>query len=396
MNVGAQIRAVVGMSLRCLPQRVASSAVVVIGIAGVVAVPISVMALSTGLSRTIASTGRPDRAIVLGTGPGTEVGSTLTRDSVPTILDAAAVVRDTAGKPVASAEILVSGSVRRRDRNAQGTVSFRGVSQEAGELRREMKLIEGRWFRSGVRELIAGRAAQSRFMGLEVGERVRFGNDEWLVVGAFESGGDARESELQADSDTLMSAYQRPAYNSVTVQLASVDAFDSFKTALTTNPTLSVNVQREPDYYVQQSGRFANLLALVAKMVGTIMAIGAVFAALNTMYTSVSARSLEIATLRAIGFGALAVVVSVLVEALLLAFAGALAGASLAWLLFNGNTVSTLSGSSGLAQVVFQLRIGPDLVVLGIVWACAVGLIGGMLPALRAARIPVATALRAV
>jgi putative ABC transport system permease protein len=259
-----------------------------------------------------------------------------------------------------------------------------------------VKLVEGRWFRSGVRELIAGRAAQARFKGLDVGDRVRFGEDEWVVVGAFASGGDARESELQADAETLMSAYHRPAFNAVTVQLTSADAFDPFKKTLTTNPTLSVDVHREPEYYAQQSGRFASLLSVVATVVGAVMAVGAVFAALNTMYTSVSARTREIATLRALGFGSVAVVASVLTEALLLALAGALVGAALAWLIFNGNTVSTLSGGGGLAQVVFQLRIGLGLVALGMAWACGVGLLGGLLPALRAARIPVATALRAV
>jgi putative ABC transport system permease protein len=396
MNLFTQIRAVVAMNLRCLPQRIASSAVVVVGIAGVVAVLISVMSLSTGLAQTLASTGKPDRAIVLGTGAGTEVGSSLSRESALTILDAAQVARNAAGKPVGSAEVVVSGTLRRRDRDVVGSVSFRGVSPLAQTLRPEGKLVAGRWFRPGVRELIAGRSAQARFKGLGVGEQLRFGDDEWLVVGTFTSGGDARESELLADAETVMSAYQRPAFNAVTVQLTSLDAFDAFKNALTTNPTLTVNVQREPDYYTQQSGRFANLLSLVAKVVGAVMAIGAVFAALNTMYTSVSSRSQEIATLRALGFGAVAVVASVLTEALLLAVTGALLGAALAWLLFNGNTVSTLSGGGGLAQVVFQLRIGIDLVALGIGWACAVGLIGGLLPALRAARIPVATALRAV
>ncbi|HEU4625508.1 MAG TPA: ABC transporter permease [Steroidobacteraceae bacterium] len=396
MNAFTQIRTVVAMNLRCLPQRVASSAVVVVGIAGVVAVLISVMSLSRGLANTLASTGRADRAIVLGSGPGTEVGSTLPRGAALTILDAAQVMHDAAGKPIGSAEVLVSGTVTRRDRNVSGTIAFRGLSHEARRLRPEVKLVAGRWFRSGVRELVAGRAAQARFKGLEIGDRVRFGNDEWVVVGAFASGGDARESELLADAETLMSAYHRTAFNAVTVQLTSADDFDAFKSALTSNPTLSVNVQREPDYYVRQSGRFASLLSVVATVVGAVMAIGAVFAALNTMYTSVSSRTREIATLRALGYGSAAVVASVLTEALLLALAGALLGAAIAWLIFNGNTVSTLSGGGGLAQVVFQLRISVELVGLGMAWACGVGFLGGLLPALRAARIPVATALRAV
>jgi len=251
-------------------------------------------------------------------------------------------------------------------------------------------------FKSGVRELIVGRAAQNRFAGLAVGGTVTFGNDEWRIVGAFASGGDAHESELIADADTVMSAYNRTTLNSVTVQLDSLQSFDAFKAALTSNPVLTVEVKREPEYYEQQSKLFARFLAVVANMVATIMGVGAGFAALNTMYSSVSARVVEIATLRAIGFGSMAVITSVLAEALLLALAGTLLGAALAWALFNGNTVSTLSGGNGLAQVVFHLRIGWELIAGGIVWACVIGVIGGLLPAIRAARVPVAAALRAV
>jgi putative ABC transport system permease protein len=291
--------------------------------------------------------------------------------------------------------MLASVRIARRDGGAMGTASFRGVSPQALVLRPEMKIVEGRLFNSGVRELLVGRAAQGRFAGLDVGGTVTFGNDQWRIVGAFTSNGDAHESELLADADTVMSAYNRTTLNSVTVQLTSLQAFDAFKSSLTSNPAITVEVKREPEYYEQQSKLFSRFLRVVANMVATIMGVGAVFAALNTMYSSVSGRVIEIATLRALGFSSLAVITSVLVEALLLALTGALLGAALAWLLFNGNTVSTLSGGSGLAQVVFHLRIGWELVVGGIVWACVIGIIGGLLPALRAARVPVATALRA-
>jgi putative ABC transport system permease protein len=394
MTLFRQIGAVVAMNIRSLPQRVATSLVVVIGIAGVVAVLISVLSLSTGLTRTLTSTGKADRALVLHSGSTAEVGSNMPRDEAVAVSDAPGVRKGPDGKPLASAEMLASVRIPRRD-GQLGTATFRGVAPNAFALRPEIQLVEGRMFQSGLRELIVGRAAQQRYADLDVGRTVKFGEDEWRIVGAFSSQGDARESELLADSNTVLSAYQRTTLNSVTVQLESEGAFDEFKNALTSNPTVSVEVKREPEYYEQQSKLFARFLAIVANLVATIMGIGAVFAALNTMYSSVSGRLIEIATLRALGFGSLAVISSVLAEALLLALVGAVAGAALAWLLFNGNTVSTLAGGQSLTQVVFQLRIGWGLVVAGIVWACVIGIIGGLLPAIRAARIPVATALRA-
>lgn len=396
MKTVKQVRAVVRMNLLSLPQRVATSLVVVIGIAGVVAVLISVLSLSTGLSKTLASTGHPNHAIVLNAGAQSETGSSLSRDAVSSILAAPGIARTEHGAAVASADMLTSVRVARRDSAAAGSASFRGVSPEAFALRSQIKLVEGRMFASGLRELIVGRAAQGRFANLDVGDTVMFDNDSWKVVGAFTSNGDAFESELITDATTLMAAYYRTAPNSVTVRLASPQSFESFKAALTTNPALSVDVKRETEYYQQQSRLFARFLAIVANVVASVMGIGAVFAALNTMYSSVSTRITEIATLRALGFGSIAVVASVLVEALLLALIGALLGASIAWFAFNGNTVSTLSGGAGMAQVVFHLRIGWELVSAGIVWACAIGVIGGLLPAIRAARVPVAAALRAL
>jgi putative ABC transport system permease protein len=287
-------------------------------------------------------------------------------------------------------------NVPRADNGLLGALTLRGVSPEAFELRPELRLVEGRIFRSGVRELIAGRAAQARFHGLAVGNHVLFDNNDWLVVGAFDSGGGAHDSELLADASTVLSVYQRTAYNSVTVKLTGPGALEALHKKLTSDPTLSVVVNQETAYYEQQSHSFAAVLALIANVVGVIMAIGAIFAALNTMYSAVSARTVEIATLRAIGFGPLAVVISVIVEALVLALIGALAGAALAWAFFDGHTVSTIAGGGGLSQVVFHLHIGRALIVTGIIWACVVGLVGGLLPAIRAARLPVATALRAI
>lgn len=395
MTLFKQISSVVSTNLRSLPQRYATSSVVVVGIAGVVAVLIAVLSLSTGLAQSLTLTARPDRAIVLHSQSNSEVGSSIPHEWVATILQAPGILHSQDGKPIGSAEMLATVNVPRRDNGLLGTLTLRGVSPDVFQLRPEAKLVDGRMFRPGLREVIAGRATQSRFKGLDVGDRVKFGDNEWTVVGAFDSGGGAHDSELFGDLETVLSAYNRTSVNSVTVKLAGPDGMKALTPALTTDPTLQVIVQREPAYYEQQSQTFAKFLTVIAHFVGVIMAAGAVFAALNTMYSAVSTRTMEIATLRAIGFGSFAVVLSVLIEALLLAVLGALVGAFLAWMFFNGNTVSTISGNQGVAQIAFKLRIGPDLVALGIVWACVVGLIGGLLPAIRAARLPVATALRA-
>jgi putative ABC transport system permease protein len=397
MRMLQQIAAVVAMNLRSMPQRFATSLVIVIGIAGVVAVLISVLSLSRGLQHTLASTGRDDRAIIVHKQSIDEVGSQLPRDQVLTILDSPGIARGSNGKPLASAEMLATVNLPRRDTGQLGTLTLRGVSPQVLELRPELHLLPGgRLFQPGLREVIAGRSAQDRFRGLDVGQKVKFGENEWTVVGAFDSGGGAHDSELFGDADTVLSAYQRTTFNSVTVRLAAPDSLKLLSAKLDKDPTLQVNARLESQYYEQQSQAFSRLLALIANVVAIIMAIGAIFAALNTMYSAVASRTVEIATLRAIGFGALPVLVSVIVEALLLALIGAVLGALIAWLIFNGNTVSTLAGGTGLQQVVFHLHIGRALVALGIVWACVVGLIGGLAPAIRAARLPVATALRAV
>jgi putative ABC transport system permease protein len=263
-------------------------------------------------------------------------------------------------------------------------------------VRPEIKLTAGRNFKPGLREVIVGRAVLERFSGLGVGSSFSSGVAEWTIVGLFESGGDAHESELLADADTVLSAYSRSSFNSVTIWLDNPSSFESIKDSISTNATYSLDVRHESDYYEQQSKRFGRFLSVIANVVGIVMAFGAIFGALNTMYTAVSTRAVEIATLRALGFGAVGVIVSVFVEALLLALIGALIGATLAWVAFNGNTVSTISGGYSLTQVTFNLKVGPDLLVIGIVWACAVGLLGALFPAIRAARTSVADALRQI
>lgn len=393
MSMFRQIFAVTLMNLRSIPQRLGTSLVIVVGIAGVVAVLISVLAMATGFRQTVAGSGRQDRAIVLRGGSNSELASSLARDATQTILDAPGVRKGDNGRPVGSAEVVVIVELPKKGSDTGANVTLRGVGSEAFALRPEIKLTGGRMFQSGLHELIVGHAAQLQFQGLDLGNHLNIRGGDWTVVGAFDSGGDSHESELMADADTVLSAYQRNLFQTVWVLLDSPEAFTGFKDALTANPTLSVDVKREPDYYAAQSKQLSTILTFVANFVGAIMAIGAVFGALNTMYSAVSARMVEIATLRAIGFGALPVVISVFAEAVLLAFAGGVVGALLAWLFFDGNNVSTLGGN--FTQIVFPLRVSSGLLVLGVVWAIAIGVIGGLFPAIRAARLPIATALRA-
>ena len=393
MTVLRQIAAVSAMNLRSLPSRLGTSSVVVIGIAGVVGVIVSVFGLTRGLSQVLADTGRADRAIVLRAGATGEGSSSLAPDAVLTIEDAPGVVVTASGAAAATADMLAAVSLVRKEDGTATSVTVRGIEPESAAVRPEMQLVAGRMFRPGIRELIVGRGAHAEFRGVDIGDSVKLRDGEWTVVGVFESGGDAHESRLMADADTLLSSYQRTAVNSVTVLLESEAAFEEFKTALTTNPTLSVTVEREIDYYARQSEQAGGFFSFVAYFVGGIMGLGALFAALNTMYSAVSTRAVEIATLRAIGFGSGGVVTSVLLESLLLALLGALLGAGVAWALFSGNTISMGNGNSSL---VFEVRVTPALLGVGILWACTVGLIGGLFPAVRAARLPVATALRAI
>ena len=387
-----QIVAVTSMNLRSLPQRIGTAWVIVIGIAVTVAVMVSVLAMAAGFQHTLKGTARADRAIVLRAGSQAELESTIDRENAQTIMDAPGVKKDKAGRPIASADAVVIVALPQKKDGADANVTLRGVGANAMKLRPEMHLIAGRMFRPAVRELIVGKSAAAQFKGLELGSRIAFRDSEWTVVGIYESGGDAHESELQGDVETVLSAYRRNGFQSVTVMLDSADAFDRFKGALTTDPTLKVGVQREADYYAAQSRNLSKLLNLLAYFVGGIMALGACFGALNTMYTAVSTRTREIATLRAIGFGGMPIVISVLVESLLLAILGSVIGSCAAWLCFNGNTLNTLG--AGFSQVVFHLTVTASLIVSGIFVACTIGMLGGLLPAIRAARLPIATALR--
>lgn len=385
--------AVVWMNLCALPQRAGTSLVMVVGIGGVVAVVVAVLAMVAGLVETMQNKGHEDRAVILRYGSSSETGSWVPRDAVPIIMDAPEVRRDARGRPIASMEVVRLVRVVRSRDNTVGTVALRGVGLENAALRPEVRIVQGRMFRPALNEVIVGQALIGPFKGLRPGSRVTTGRAQWTIVGVFASGGDPHESEMMTGVDTLMSAYQITDPNSIEVALKP-GAFRGFVDTLSGHPQVHLTVMRERDYYASQSQAVSQLLGFLAFLVGSVMGLGAIFGALNTMYSAVSTRTREIATLRALGFGPAAIVVSVLVEALLLGVTGGVAGAALAWLIFDRVTASTVSGAVG-TQIVFHMAVTPGVMAAGLAWATALGAVGGLLPALRAARLPVATALAA-
>lgn len=395
MSLISQVTAVVAMNLRSLPQRLGPSLVIVIGSAGVVAVLVSVLAMAAGMSKTLQAAGRDDRAIVLRNGSASESGSALTRSAAQIIADAPGIEHDTNGKPIVSAEPLRMLKLFKRDDGSEVTALLRGVGAQVLSVRPEMKLVEGRMFEPSVHELIVGKAAKAQYKDVEIGSHIATRTATWVVVGTFTSNGDAHESELMADADTVMSSDNGSTYGSITVLLDAPGSLSKLADSLTGNPALRVDVSRERDYFARQSNTVSRLLSILVYVVGGIMGLGAIFGALNTMYSAVSARTSEIATLRAIGFGPTGIVVSVLVEALLLAAAGGILGAAAAWLFFNGRTVSTTQGTA-YAQLIFDITVTLRLALVGIAASSFIGFIGGLFPAIRAARASIATALRAV
>jgi putative ABC transport system permease protein len=381
------------IGISSLPQRLGASSVIVVGIAGVVGVLVAMLAMGAGFKATLSQTGSADTAIILRGGSQAETNSVITRDQVPLIGALAGIARDAKGQPLVSPELSQVVNLPSRADGTDANVQFRGVGETAWALHPKLKIIEGRRFQPGLREMIVGAGALRQFRGLAVGKPLRLANQDWTVVGVFRSG-DAHDSELWTDSEVLASAYNRSAFQSVTVKLDGKQGFRQLKAALAADPRLKLDVMTSRDYYSRQSEGLSKVIAVLGTVIGTIMAIGAVFGALNTMYAAVAGRAREIATLRALGFRGTPVVVAVMLETMLLALAGGVLGAGLAWLVFNGYQVSTLG--SNFSQVVFQFKVDPGLLWTGLKWALAIGLIGGLYPALRAARLPVTEALRAV
>lgn len=380
------------LGLLTLRARAGAVAVIVVGIAGVVGVLVSLLAMRDGFQATLMATGRGDEVIVLRGGANAEVSSHLTREDLRAVEQAPGILRDEAGRPLVSGAVVVVLNLPKIATGTDANVELRGVGAQGLRLHDNVRVQTGRPFMPGKRELIAGRGAVSQFAGLQLGGQVVLSGQPWQVVGVFESG-DAHESEIWADAEAVQSAYRRDGYESITARLSDPAAFADLQNTLADDPRLKVDVQRTRDYYATQSQRLRGLIEILAFTVATIMGIGATFAALNTLYAAVATRGRDIAIRRAIGFGRTAIVLAVLLEALALALLGGLLGGGVAWLLFDQYTVSTLG--QNFSQVVFAFAVSWPLVLRALGWALVIGFIGGLLPALQAARLPLPLALRA-
>lgn len=387
-----QILSITLLGLRSIPERLGASLVIVVGLAGVVAVFTALLAMAAGFKSTLESAGRPDVAIVLRGGSQVELNSGISRDQGAIIKQAPGILKAPDGQPLASAEMVVIAELVKAGEKTGSNITVRGVEPAAFALRPQLRIVEGRTFGAGLRELIVGQGVARQYESARLGSTVRMRGSDWTVVGVFESG-DAYESEFWADIDVAQSTFNRQGYSSVRLEFAGRAELQSIKDALSADPRVNVDVETEQQYFSGQTEQFRRTIGALAGVVTAIMALGAMFAALNTMYAAVGARAREIATLRAIGFRGLPVVVSIMLESLILALAGGLLGALAAYVLFNNMAVSTLG--SNFTQVVFRFAVTPALVVNGLVIAVAIGMVGGFLPALRAARQPVTTALRA-
>ena len=390
-NVGSQIP--LSYNMRSVRQRWNSAVVAVLGIAGTVGVFVAMLAMARGFKATLVSSGSPRNAIVRRAGADSEMVSAVNLDQVHVIESAPGVAHE-GGQPLVSAEMVVIAGFHLKSTDTVANAQVRGVSARALKVRDNVHVVEGRFFNPGLAELVVGRNARASYAGLDLGDTVKFGGGSWKVVGIFEAGGSAFDSEVWCDANVLGQVYKRPqnVFQSVTARLDSPAALGAFKDALTSDPRLSVQVDRETDYYDKQSRTLSTLIRVLGFLVAFVMGIGAVFGALNTMYSAVSERSREVATMRALGFGAGSVILSFVFEALLIAAFGGVLGC-IAVLPMNGYTTGTMNWQT-FSHLAFAFRITPGLLTGGIVFALLMGLIGGVPPAIRAARRPVAVALR--
>ncbi|MCC7185286.1 MAG: ABC transporter permease [Acidobacteria bacterium] len=389
----SQTLAVTLLNLRTIPQRLSSSGVAIVGIAGVVVVLVSVLSIAAGFTAAMQGSGSDARALVMRTGADSEMTSGIGGTEADIIKQAPGLQRD-GQVAVASAELYVIIDLPKRSTGTAANVPMRGVESTAFAVRDEVSIVEGRMFQFGTNEVIVGRGASGQFAGLTVGNVIESGQSKWNVVGVFEADGGVAETEIWIDASVLQGVYRRGnSFQLVLARLESSQDFDRFRDWLTTNPQLNVQVRRESEYYAQQSRSLSSLIQGVGFGIALLMGIGAVFGAILTMYTAVSTRAREIATLRALGFNSGSVVVSVLAESLALGAIGGILGGAAAYFGFNGYQTSTINFQT-FSQVAFAFRVTPELLGLGVFYALLLGLIGGLFPAIRAARLPIPTALR--
>jgi putative ABC transport system permease protein len=389
-----QTLAVIALNLRTIPARLSSSAVAIVGIAGVVVVFVSVLSIGAGFAAAMQGSGSATRALVMRTGADTELTSGLEGPDVDVIKQAPGIRREGSG-PLASAELYVILDVPKKSTpDASANVPMRGIEAMGMDVREEVSLVAGRMFQFGTNEVIVGRAANGQFVNMNTGDTIVSGQNKWNVVGIFEADGGVAETEIWADVRTLQGAYRRGnTYQSVLVRLDSSDTFDMFRDWLTSNPQVNVAIRRENEYYAAQSVAMTRLIQTIGFGIAALMGIGAVFGAILTMYTAVATRAREIATLRALGFDTTSVLISVLIESLGLGAIGGAIGAAAAYVAFNGYQTSTMNFQT-FTQVAFAFRVTPELLGVGLFYALLMGLVGGLLPAIRAARLPIASALR--
>lgn len=393
MRFLVQLATLARFNLATIPERKGASAAAVFGIAGVVAVLVAVLSIAAGFQRVMEQSGGADTAIVLRSGADTEMTSGLSREQTRIIADTEGVARSAEG-PLASSELFVIINLPKISTGTDANVPLRGVERAAFPVREDVKIVEGRPFEWGRNEVIVGSGAAREFAGLSVGSSIEVGQNRWNVVGVFTANGGIAESEMWTDAGVLQPAYRRgSSFQSVRAKLETPETFQAFQDRLTTDPRLNVQVERESEFYAEQSRLIVNLITGLGTIVAALMGIGAVFGALNTMYTAVASRTREIATLRAVGFGQGSVVVSVVIESLFLALLGGLVGGGLAYFAFDGFQAATMNWQS-FSQVAFAFDVTPALLVRGIVYATIMGVLGGLLPAVRAARLPIASALR--
>lgn len=380
-------------NFRSVRARWASAIVAVVGIAGTVGVFVAMLSLAKGFRATLVASGTEDNAIVMRAGATSEMMSGIALDAVKVIQDAPGVARDASG-PLVTSEVVVVAPFPLAATGTDANVQVRGVSPNVLSVRKNVKIVEGRSFQPGLSELIVGRNATRTYGGLTLGNKVQFGGGSWTIVGIFDAGGSAFDSEVWTDARVLDDVYKRPpnVFQSVTVHLENAGAFQRFKDAITSDPRLNVQTFREIDYYAKQSRSMTTLITVLGGLVAAVMAIGAIFGALNTMYSAVAERSTEIATMRALGFGGPSVVISFLIEALLVSAVGGVIGCVIV-LPLNGLTTGTMNWQT-FSHLAFAFRITPELLVGGVLFALFMGIVGGLPPAIRAAQRPIAVALR--
>jgi len=380
-------------NVRSVRQRWNSSVVAVLGIAGTVGVFVAMLAMARGFKATLVSSGSPRNAIVRRAGADSEMVSAVSLDQLH-VIEGAPGVAHNGSAPLVSGEVVVIAGFNLKATGTVANAQVRGVSARALQIRDNVKVVQGRFFKPGLAELVVGRNALKSYAGFDLSSTVKFGGGTWTVVGIFDAGGSAFDSEIWCDANVLSEVYKRPqnVFQSVTARLDSPEALTAFKDALTADPRLSVQVDRETEYYEKQSRALTTLIRVLGFLVAFVMGIGAVFGALNTMYSAVSERAREIATMRALGFGRASVIVSFVFEGLFIAFLGGAVGC-LAVLPMNGFTTGTMNWQT-FSHVAFAFRVTPDLLTLGVVFALLMGVVGGLPPAVRAVRRPIAFALR--